>query len=80
LPIVIKGDNKGSLSMARNPQYHKHSKNIDLRWYWICELIYDRVVTVESVQDPEQTIDVLTKALQWQKHQKHTREMGLVSI
>ena len=30
LPTVIKGDNEGSLSMAKNPQYHKRLKHIDL--------------------------------------------------
>ena len=80
LPIVIKGDNEGSLSMARNPQYYKHSKHIDLQWHWICELIRNGVVTVESVHDLEQTADVLTKALSRERHQKHTKGMGLISI
>ena len=81
LPTVIKGDdNEGSLSMVRNPQYHKWLKHIDLWWHWICKLICDRVVTVESVCNLEQTADVLTKALSWEKHQKHTKGMGLISI
>ena len=66
--------------MARNPQYHKRSKHIDLRWHWIRELIEDGVVTVDSCRDPDQTADILTKVLHRQKHQKHAKEMGLVSI
>ena len=80
LPTVIKGDNEGSLCMAKNPQYHKRSKHIDLRWHYIRKLIRDGKIAVESVRDPEQTADVLTKALHRQKHEKHTKEMGLVSI
>ena len=77
---MICGDNEGSLVMARNPQYHKQSKHIDLRWHWICKLIEDGIVTVDSCCDPDQTADILTKALHHQKHQKHAKEMGLVSI
>ena len=33
IPTMICGDNEGSLAMARNPQYHKRSKHIDLRWH-----------------------------------------------
>ena len=80
VPTMIRGDNEGSLAMARNPQYHKRSKHIDLRWHWIRELIEDGVVTVDGCRDPDQTADILTKALHRQKHQKHAKEMGLVSI
>jgi hypothetical protein len=48
VPTMIHGDNEGSLVMARNPQYHKQSKHIDLRWHWIHELIEDGVVTIDS--------------------------------
>ena len=45
---MIRRDNEGSLAMARNPQYHKQSKHIDLRWHWIHELIEDGIVTVKA--------------------------------
>ena len=80
LPTVIQGDNEGSLAMARKPQFYKRSKHIELRWHWIHELIQRGVVTVKSCRDPEQTADVLTKALLRQKHKKHSKDMGLVSI
>ena len=80
ISAMIRGDNKGSLAMARNPQYCKRSKHIDLRWHWIHELIEDSIVTVDSCCDPDQTADILTNALHHQKHQKHAKEMGLVSI
>jgi hypothetical protein len=33
-PTVIKGDNDSSITMARNPQFHKQSKHIDLSSYY----------------------------------------------
>ena len=79
-PNIIKGDNDGSIAMARNPQFHKRSKHIATRWHWVRDLVQDKVISIESCCDPEQTADVLTKPLARQKHQKHLREMGLVTI
>lgn len=78
IPTIIKGDNDGSIMMARNPQFHKRSKHIDTRWHWIRDLVENNVVRIESCRDPEQTADVLTKALAKPKHTKHVEEMGLM--
>jgi len=77
VPTQILGDNDGSIAMARNPQFHKRSKHIDLRWHWVRELVQDGTIIVDSCRDPEQTADILTKALPRQKHAQHVAEMGL---
>jgi hypothetical protein len=76
-PTLLKGDNDGSIAMARNPQFHKHSKHIEICWHWVRDLAQDGVLNIKSCRDPEQTADVLTKALPRPKHQKHITEMGL---
>jgi len=78
-PTLIKGDNDGSISMAKNQQFHNRSKHIAIRWHWVRELIEQNLVTIENCRDPEQTADVLTKALACLKHNKHITEMGLAS-
>jgi len=80
MPTEIHGDNEASLTMARNPQFHKHTKHINTHWHWIQRLICAGIITVESCHDPEQTADVLTKVLLHQKHEKHAQGMGLVPI
>ena len=79
-PTEIQGDNEGSIAMAKNLQFHKRSKHIARCWHWVRELVQDGMITVESCQDPEQTADVLTKALLRPKHQKHIKDMGLVPL
>jgi hypothetical protein len=32
-PTELKGDNMGAIAMARNPQFHKHSKHIVMKWH-----------------------------------------------
>ena len=77
MPTVIKGDNDGSIAMAKNPKFHKRTKHIAVRWHWIRELVQEGTVDIDTCRDPDQTADILTKALSRQKHLKHTTEMGL---
>jgi hypothetical protein len=79
VPTLLKGDNDGSIAMARNLQFHKRSKHIEIRWHWVCDLAQDGILNIKSCRDPEQTANVLTKALPRPKHQKHITEMGLAS-
>lgn len=78
-PITIRGDNNGSIAMARNPQFHQRSKHIAIRWHLLRELVEEGILSIEECRDPEQTADVLTKALTRFKHHKHVTEMGLIS-
>ena len=43
-------------------------------------LVEEDIIHVESMQDLDQTADVLTKLLACPKHVKHVEEMGLVSL
>jgi hypothetical protein len=79
-PTELKGDNMGAIAMVRNPQFHKHSKHIATKWHWIHDLIQHGIVWAESCWDPEQTADMLTKALARPKHKWHTSEMGLATV
>jgi hypothetical protein len=74
---TICGDNEGAIAMTRNPQFHKKSKHITHKWHWVREAVENRVINIESCRDPDQTADVLTKALACPKHKKHIAEMGL---
>ena len=78
-PTLIKGDNNSSILMAKNQQFHSCSKHITIWWHWVRELIKQNLVTIDSCHDPEQTANVLTKALTCLKHNKHIMEMGLTS-
>ena len=62
-PILLLGDNDGSVAMAKNPEFHKRTKHVDIRWHWVRELVSDGLINVVSCRDPEQTADILTKQL-----------------
>jgi hypothetical protein len=79
-PTVIVGNNEGAIALTQNPQFHKQTKHIEVRWHWIQELVQEGTIAIESHRNPEQTADILTKALHREKHLKHTREMGLAPV
>ena len=77
LPVTIKGDNDGSIAMAKNQQFHNRSKHIAIQWHWVRDLVKQELIKIETCRDPQQTADVLTKALPCPKHCQHTSKMGL---
>ena len=78
-PTTIKGDNDGSIAMAKNQQFHSRSKHIAIQWHWVRDLVEQKIVEIETCRDPQQTADVLTKALPRPKHRQHVSEMGLAT-
>jgi transposase InsO family protein len=76
-PTLILGDNDGSIAMAKNPQFHKRAKHIDIRWHWVRERVKEESVIIKDCRDPQQTADILTKALQRPKFIRHVAELGL---
>jgi hypothetical protein len=79
VPTIIHGDNDGSVAMANNPQFYSHSKHIMLCWHWIWELVQENTIYMDTCHDPNQIMNILTKALPCQKYVKHVAEMGLTS-
>jgi len=77
LPTTIFSDNKGSIAISKNPQFHKRAKHIGTQFHSVKEQVQEGVVTIESVRSQQQTADVLTKPLPWLKHKQHVSEMGL---
>ena len=77
---LLLGDNDGSIAMAKNPQFHRRTKHIELRWHWVRNLVQDGLLDLKNCRNPDQTADVLTKALPKPKHQKHVKELGLTAV
>jgi hypothetical protein len=59
--IVLKVDNKSSISLAKNLVFHDRSKHIQLRYHFIHECVEDGRVEVEFVSSEHQLPDLLTK-------------------
>ena len=62
-PTIIKGNNNSSIILTHNPQFHQQSKHIALHHHWVQDLVTDKILDIQNCCNPEQTADILTKAL-----------------
>jgi len=61
--IVIKVDNQSAIKLIRNPEFHKRSKYIDIRYNFVREKYFSRDVEIEYIRSRNQLADILTKTL-----------------
>lgn len=60
---ILLGDNRAALVLAENPVAHTRSKQIDIRFHYLRELVERGVVKVQYTESAAQAADGLTKAL-----------------
>ena len=62
-PILICGDNQGSIFIASNPVTEKRSKHIDIRYHYIREVVERQLADVYFIDGDKNPADLLTKNL-----------------
>ena len=45
--VKIHEDNQGSIALAKNPEYHKCTKHIDIRYHFVREKVEDGQVMLQ---------------------------------
>lgn len=69
-------DNQSAIRLVENPEFHKRTKHIDVRYRFIREKYEDGIFDLQFVATDEQAADVMTKALPKNKHQYFCKLMG----
>ena len=77
---LLYGDNTGSNSIARNPEHHQRTKHIDVVYHFILERVETKEINVKYISTADMTADILTKSLPYEKHCRHSEQMGLIDI
>uniref|UniRef100_A0A803MXR3 Retrovirus-related Pol polyprotein from transposon TNT 1-94-like beta-barrel domain-containing protein n=1 Tax=Chenopodium quinoa TaxID=63459 RepID=A0A803MXR3_CHEQI len=73
-------DNKATIAMTKNPAYHSRTKHIDIRFHYIRSLAAKKEVELKFCATNNQTADILTKALSFDKHTYFRQKMGVCSF
>jgi hypothetical protein len=60
---VIYEDNNGAIKLSENPEFHKRSKHIDIRYHFIREAISSNLIKVVYINTKEQLADPLIKGI-----------------
>jgi hypothetical protein len=81
-PTVIHEDNQAALALARDPQFHAHSKHFDIQnhVHFIWEKIENGTIEPVYCTTEDQLADVFTKPLARPKHEKFTCGLGLLPV
>ena len=62
-PVKIMEDNQGANALATNPEFHKRSKHIDIRYHHVRQLVETNRIKIEYIASKENPSDMLTKPL-----------------
>jgi len=76
-PILLFGDNQGSIFITSNPVQEKCSKHIDLRYHYIRDVVQDGKVELFFVEGTQNPADMFTKNLGHVKFLKFQEQLGL---
>ena len=73
----IQIDNEAAIRLAQNPEYHRRTKHIQTRHFFIREQVAEGEIGVKSVTTELQVADALTKALLGPRLKLLMNKMGL---
>ena len=76
-PSTLYMDNNSAIAVAKNPEHFGRLKHMQLRLYWLRDVIEDGQISPEYVQTDLMVADILTKALSVAKVAALRRLMGL---
>lgn len=77
---IIYVDNQGVIRLTENAKYHKKTKYILLKYYKICELVNNDIITFKSIHIVEIVVDSLTKSLGASKFKDFVSILGFVDL
>ena len=75
---VILCDNQSCIKMTENPLFHDRSKHIEIRYFYIRDMMQKGAIKLQYVSTDEQVADVLTKPLSRVKFEHFQDNLGVV--
>ena len=62
-PVTLYPDNQGSIALSNNPEFHRCTKHIDVRFHQIREAVSMKQLNIVYIPKAEMAVDGLTKSL-----------------
>jgi hypothetical protein len=66
-----------AMDLAKDPKFPLHTKHIDIRYHFICEVIEDEKLELKYVPGEENLTDILMKLLTPETFENMTEQLGL---
>ena len=58
---ILKVDNASTIKLVKNPEFHKRTKHIEIRHYFVREKYQEGIFNVEHISGVNQVTDIMTK-------------------
>jgi hypothetical protein len=75
--IVVHCDNQSCLKLTDNPVFHDKSKNIEMKYHFIRDMVQRHTVKLQSIRIDEKIADILTKPLSLGKFVYFQDKLGM---
>ena len=75
---VILCDNQSCIKMTENLVFHDRSKHMEIRYFYIRDMMQKGAIKLQYVSTDEQVVDVLTKPLSQVKFEHFRDKLGAV--
>ena len=73
-------DNQSAIRLVKNPEFHKRTKHIDVRYHFIREKYEDGLFLLQFIGTEDQIADILTKPLVKDRFEKLRSAIGVTTI
>ena len=79
-PITILCHNQGAIALVKNPVYHKRTKHIDLKYFFVREFWECKHVDYIYINTKDQAADAFTKPLPRDSFYKFRQMIGMTNF
>ncbi|SGY14895.1 BQ5605_C013g07155 [Microbotryum silenes-dioicae] len=76
-PVVIYGDNQGSLALAQHPTNHQGSRHVRISEHYVRERVAEKEIDIVYIATADMFADIFTKALGPKLFLFHRENLGL---
>lgn len=73
-------DNQSAICLIKNPEFHKRSKHIDVRYHFIREKYEENLFILKYISTKQMIADIFTKSLPAKEFNELTKKMGVVNV
>jgi hypothetical protein len=74
---TLQVDNRAAVKLSHNPEYHRRTKHIEIKHFYVREKVLEGKLKVEQVSTEKQVSDILTKPLTKSRLLTLCQHMGL---
>ncbi|CAI5483670.1 unnamed protein product [Closterium sp. Yama58-4] len=78
--VTLSCDSASMIHLTENPVYHARSKHIEVRYFFVRELVQSGFLRLRKVDATANLADIFTKALLRAPHRFYVRELGLTRL